>query len=226
MQGLVIDLRGNPGGVGAMSIPIAHMFVEGGTSLGRLQMREFNQEFTVAPNPSAFTGPIAILVDEGTASTSEIFALGMRDIGRVTIVGGGPSAGMALPSMIETLPDGGLIQYVVGDYHSAKGTAAEGEGVQPDVRVSESRADFAANRDPAFYPDPDRFDIHRANANKHLSFAYGPHYCIGAALALLEGEIGLAALFARFPNLQRHPNHPAAPQGHEFRATPTLFVTW
>ena len=148
MQGLVIDLRGNPGGVGAMSIPIAHMFVEGGTSLGRLQMREFNQEFTVAPNPSAFTGPIAILVDEGTASTSEIFALGMRDIGRVTIVGGGPSAGMALPSMIETLPDGGLIQYVVGDYHSAKGTAAEGEGVQPDVRVSESRADFAANRDP------------------------------------------------------------------------------
>lgn len=84
----------------------------------------------------------------------------------------------------------------------------------------------AANRDPAFYPDPDRFDIHRANANKHLSFAYGPHYCIGAALALLEGEIGLAALFARFPNLQRHPNHPAAPQGHEFRATPTLFVTW
>lgn len=84
----------------------------------------------------------------------------------------------------------------------------------------------AANRDPAFYPDPDRFDIHRANANKHLSFAYGPHYCIGAALALLEGEIGLAALFDRFPTLQLHPDHPAAPQGHEFRAAPTLFVMW
>lgn len=84
----------------------------------------------------------------------------------------------------------------------------------------------AANRDPAFYPDPDRFNIHRANASKHLSFAYGPHYCIGAALALLEGEIGLAALFDRFPTLQLDPAHPTAPHGHEFRATPTLFVTW
>jgi carboxyl-terminal processing protease len=89
-----------------------------------------------------------ILVDEGTASTSEIFALGLRDIGRVTICGAGPSAGMALPSMIETLPDGGMIQYVVGDYHSARGTAAEGEGVVPEVIVTESRTDYATGRDP------------------------------------------------------------------------------
>jgi carboxyl-terminal processing protease len=148
MDALIIDLRGNPGGVGAMSIPIARMFVREGASLGVLQMREFNQEFNVEPNPDAFDGPIVILVDEGTASTSEIFAVGMRDIGRVTIVGAGPSAGMALPSMIETLPDGGLIQYVVGDYHSAKGSAAEGEGVVPSIKVEESRADYAAGRDP------------------------------------------------------------------------------
>jgi carboxyl-terminal processing protease len=148
MQGLIIDLRGNPGGVGAMSIPIARMFVANGGSLGRLQMREFDQEFNIEPNPDAFTGPIVVLVDEGTASTSEIFALGLRDIGRVTIVGAGPSAGMALPSMIETLPDGGLIQYVVGDYHSARGTAAEGEGVVPEVIVTESRTDYATGRDP------------------------------------------------------------------------------
>jgi carboxyl-terminal processing protease len=148
MQGLIIDLRGNPGGVGAMSIPIARMFLREGASLGRLQMREFDQEFNIEPNPDAFAGPIVILVDEGTASTSEIFALGLRDIGRVTIVGAGPSAGMALPSMIETLPDGGLIQYVVGDYHSARGTAAEGEGVVPEVLVTESRTDYATGRDP------------------------------------------------------------------------------
>ena len=148
MAGLVIDLRGNPGGVGSMAIPIARMLVREGASLGRLQMREFNQEFKVQPNPDAFAGPIAILVDEGTASTSEIFALGMRDIGRVTIVGAGPSAGMALPSMIEELPDGGLIQYVVGDYRSGKGTVAEGEGVVPELKVVETRADYVAGRDP------------------------------------------------------------------------------
>lgn len=148
MQGLVIDLRGNPGGVGSMSIPIARMLVSEAASLGRLQMRDFNQEFKLSPNPDAFTGPVAILVDEGTASTSEIFALGLRDIGRVTIVGGGPSAGMALPSMIEELPDGGMIQYVVGDYHSSKGTAAEGEGVTPELLVVETRVDYVARRDP------------------------------------------------------------------------------
>lgn len=148
MKALILDLRGNPGGVGMMSIPIARLFTREGTSLGRLQMREFNQEFKVEPNSAAFEGPLLILVDEGTASTSEIFAVGMRDIGRVTIVGAGPSAGMALPSMIETLPDGGLIQYVVGDYHSAKGTAAEGEGVAPDLLATESRRDYAEGRDP------------------------------------------------------------------------------
>lgn len=148
MQGLIIDLRGNPGGVGAMSIPIARMISREPVSLGRLQMREFDQDFKVEANPDAFAGPVAVLVDEGTASTSEIFAMGLRDVGRVTIIGAGPSAGMALPSMIETLPDGGLIQYVVGDYHSAEGKAAEGEGVVPQQLVEESRADYVAGRDP------------------------------------------------------------------------------
>ncbi|MEM7346105.1 MAG: cytochrome P450 [Chloroflexota bacterium] len=84
----------------------------------------------------------------------------------------------------------------------------------------------AANRDPAFFPEPDTFDIHRANANKHLSFAYGPHYCFGAPLALLEGEIGLSILFERLPTLKLHPDYPTAPYGHEFRSTPTLYVEW
>lgn len=82
----------------------------------------------------------------------------------------------------------------------------------------------AANRDPSFFAEPDAFDIHRANANKHLSFAYGPHYCFGAPLALLEGEIGLSILLKRLPKLRLHPDYPTAPYGHEFRSTPTLYV--
>ena len=83
----------------------------------------------------------------------------------------------------------------------------------------------AANRDPAFYPDPDRFDIHRPNSDKHLSFAYGPHFCFGAPLARLEGQLGLGLLLQRFPNLRLHPDQPTAPYGHEFRSTPNLYVT-
>jgi cytochrome P450 len=58
-----------------------------------------------------------------------------------------------------------------------------------------------ANRDPAVFAEPDRFDITRANARDHLAFSMGAHYCIGAALARIEGEIGLRRLFERFPDL-------------------------
>jgi carboxyl-terminal processing protease len=89
MKGLVLDLRGNPGGVGAMSIPVARMLLTQPGSLGKLQFREFAQEFNVAGNADAFTGPVVVLVDEDTASTSEIFAVGLRDLGRVQIYGEG-----------------------------------------------------------------------------------------------------------------------------------------
>jgi cytochrome P450 len=58
-----------------------------------------------------------------------------------------------------------------------------------------------ANRDPAVFGDPQRFDITRLDADRHLSFSSGIHYCLGAGLARMEGEIGLSALFRRFPDL-------------------------
>jgi cytochrome P450 len=58
-----------------------------------------------------------------------------------------------------------------------------------------------ANRDPAVFADPDRFDVTRENAGEHLAFSSGPHFCLGAALARMESEVGLRALFDRFPDL-------------------------
>ncbi len=57
-----------------------------------------------------------------------------------------------------------------------------------------------ANRDPNVFPDPHRFDIERDNAGKHLSFSGGRHFCLGAALARAEGEVGLRTFFERFPD--------------------------
>ena len=59
----------------------------------------------------------------------------------------------------------------------------------------------AANRDPAVFADPHAFDVTRSNAGRHLAFSSGRHYCVGAALARAEGEIGLRRLFTRFPDL-------------------------
>jgi cytochrome P450 len=56
-----------------------------------------------------------------------------------------------------------------------------------------------ANRDPKVFTEPHRFDIERANAGKHLSFSGGRHFCLGAALARAEGEVGLRTFFERFP---------------------------
>ncbi len=62
-----------------------------------------------------------------------------------------------------------------------------------------------ANRDPQVFADPDRFDVGRANARDHVSFSAGRHYCLGAALARMEGEVGLRAITARFPDLRLGP---------------------
>ncbi len=56
------------------------------------------------------------------------------------------------------------------------------------------------NRDPNVFVDPHRFDIERDNAGKHLSFSGGRHFCLGAALARAEGEVGLRTFFERFPD--------------------------
>jgi cytochrome P450 len=59
----------------------------------------------------------------------------------------------------------------------------------------------AANRDPAVFADPDRYDIRRANAAEHVAFAIGPHYCLGAHLATLQTTLALHVLLERFPHI-------------------------
>ena len=62
-----------------------------------------------------------------------------------------------------------------------------------------------ANRDPQVFPQPEKFDVARANARDHVSFSAGRHYCLGAALARMEGEVGLRTLFERHPDLRIEP---------------------
>jgi cytochrome P450 len=84
----------------------------------------------------------------------------------------------------------------------------------------------AANRDPATFPEPDRFDPGRANARRHLAFAGGPHVCVGMHLARLEAHTALELLLERLPRLRLDPARPAEVRGLVFRKPPELRVLW
>jgi cytochrome P450 len=81
-----------------------------------------------------------------------------------------------------------------------------------------------ANRDPAVFPDPDRFDVRRENAHRHVAFAHGPHVCIGMHLARLEAHTAVERLLRRLPGLCL--DRPAEPRGLVFRKPPELHVRW
>ena len=81
----------------------------------------------------------------------------------------------------------------------------------------------AANRDPEVFPDPDRYDVRRGDADRHLAFARGPHFCFGAHLARLETTTALRALL-RLPGLRLE--HTAGPRGLVFRKPDEVRVRW
>jgi cytochrome P450 len=84
----------------------------------------------------------------------------------------------------------------------------------------------SANRDPAVYADPDRLDIRRADV-RPLSFGGGIHYCLGAQLARIEGEIAIATLLRRLPTLRLDdPEHPDWRQTFVLRGLNTLPASW
>ncbi len=82
-----------------------------------------------------------------------------------------------------------------------------------------------AGRDPAVFGEPDRFSVRRDNANRHLAFARGPHFCLGVHLARLEARAALGALL-RLPGLRLDPDQPSTPQGLVFRKPAALPVRW
>ena len=82
----------------------------------------------------------------------------------------------------------------------------------------------AANRDPETFAEPDRFDLARPNAGRHLAFAGGPHVCVGMHLARLEAHVALATLLDRLPGLRL--DGPAEIRGLIFRKPPALRVSW
>ncbi len=108
------------------------------------------------------------------------------------------------------------------DRYAARDAEIGGAAIRAGDRVTVSIA--GANRDPAVFAAPDRFEVRRPESGRHLSFAHGPHFCIGAALARAETRAAVRSLLTELPGLRLA--RPAEPRGLVFRKPPSLHVTW
>jgi cytochrome P450 len=112
----------------------------------------------------------------------------------------------------------------VVDRYATSDARLGGAAIRAGDQVTVSIA--GANRDPAVFADPDTFDVRRPGAGRHLTFAHGPHFCLGAHLARLEAQVAAETLLARLPGLRLDPRYPSAPRGLVFRKPPALRVRW
>jgi carboxyl-terminal processing protease len=162
-KGIVLDLRGNPGGVLTMIMGVSGYFLDAPINLGIIKTRDSSLNLVANPrlvgpggkSVAPYAGPLAILVDSGSYSASEIFTGSMQAIRRAHVFGT-RTAGGALPAVLERLPGGDVLQYAIGDFTTATGERIEGRGVIPDTIVTPTRAELVAGHDPVLDAALDR----------------------------------------------------------------------
>ena len=159
--GLILDLRGNPGGRLPAVLDIADRFFDRKVSFGKLVTRSGkgpSLALRVAGVPRnldvhgrsrhPYGGPVVILVNDWSASAAELFASGMQETGRATIVGQ-QTVGAVLGAASFAVKGGGRLGVSMLDIRTAKGQRLEGTGVLPDRAVPVRLNDLRANRDAA-----------------------------------------------------------------------------
>lgn len=145
--GIVLDLRGNQGGLLGMVGGLTGLLETEPTLMGTMQMRGGRIPLFGFPQSAPYSGQLVILVDGSTQSAGEMFASGMKETGRATLVGV-RSAGNMLPSEIKKLPTGAIFQYGFANFETQNGFRLEGQGVSPDVTVELSRKSLLRGGDP------------------------------------------------------------------------------
>jgi carboxyl-terminal processing protease len=151
---IIFDIRGNPGGVAGMVGGIAGHVVDTAALLGTLYQRGVTLSLranprrvsTQAERVTPFDGPVAVLIDEMSASASEFFAAALQGMERARIFGT-TSAGASVPALMGRLPNGDVLLHAIADHTDSKGRRVEGVGVIPDEDVPLNAASLAAGRD-------------------------------------------------------------------------------
>lgn len=130
---LILDLRGNPGGLLDEAVKISSLFLRDGSTVVSLAGAHRPLRIVYAHNNLAVSSPLVVLVDAGSASASEVVAGALKDHGRATIVGL-PTYGKSLVQQIDRLPSGAALKLTVARYLTPAGYDISRGGVQPDIR--------------------------------------------------------------------------------------------
>lgn len=145
-RGLVIDLRGNPGGVMGVASGIIGLLTNKTGLIGVLRTRSGGLPIPTFPQKFSYAGPIVVLIDRLSGSTSEVMAAALQESGRARVVGE-RSAGAVLGADIKELPTGALFEYARAGFKTSEGATLEGKGVTPDVERQLSRDSLLKGED-------------------------------------------------------------------------------
>ncbi|WP_027357928.1 S41 family peptidase [Desulforegula conservatrix] len=136
LKGLVIDLRGNPGGLLDQAIEIADLFIDKGPIVStKGRKKENNRTWEATPNTTPRNYPIALLINSGSASASEIVAGALQDTNKAIVVGT-TSFGKGSVQTVKPLKDGYGLKYTIARYYTPNGRSIQAEGIVPDIEVT------------------------------------------------------------------------------------------
>ncbi|MFW6172328.1 MAG: S41 family peptidase [Elusimicrobiota bacterium] len=137
MQGLIFDIRNNPGGLLGSAVDITDIFVEKGSLIVYTKGRKAdqNRRFYASDKPVAGDIPLVVLINKGSASGSEIMAGCMKDISRGIIIGEQTFGKASVQSIID-LEDGSSLRLTTAKYYTPSGNLIHGEGITPDIKVA------------------------------------------------------------------------------------------
>lgn len=146
VRGLVLDIRGNPGGMHEVGESIVAKLVQKETLFSVFRYRDRTERVVVRPNGKTYTGPVVVLIDGQNASASERFAACLQSIGRGVVIGE-RSRGAVGPSDVLVLPNGTSFLYLIAQSLTPYGIVLEGRGVIPDIVVRPDRGALLHGKD-------------------------------------------------------------------------------
>jgi carboxyl-terminal processing protease len=146
MRGLIIDIRGNPGGMHEVGEAIVSKLIQKETLFSIFRYRDRTEEVVVKPNGKIYDGPVVVMIDVMNASASERFSGCIQSIGRAVIIGE-RSSGSVGPSDVKILPNGASFMYLIAQSLTPDGTVLEGHGVIPDITVGLDRQALLRGQD-------------------------------------------------------------------------------